>query len=173
MKFLKVLGMIVLACIVLFFAVGTFLPKTAVLEKDYTIAAPAGRVQDAVLDLYDSHLWPIWNTEDTTTRFTPLPGGNGYRWEGSSVAFGECVYSVGVDNSIWDHISFRGQDMAETLWRFDGDDPVKLRVTFTVNAGRNLSARWTNLFLETMMGSEIDHLVAGIKAKLENDGLKN
>ncbi|MCK4812447.1 MAG: hypothetical protein KAT14_00765 [Candidatus Marinimicrobia bacterium] len=172
MKFFKVLSIILIVCVVIFIAVGIFLPKTSTLERNYVLNAPPLLIQNEILELYNNHLWPIWNTEDTSIVFTPLENGGGYRWEGKQVAYGECRYSLGVDFTIYDYISFRGEEMAETVWRLEGADPVKLHFELTIFAGQSLGARWTNLFIDRMIGIEIDRMIADIKDDLESDGLK-
>ncbi|MEA3392912.1 MAG: hypothetical protein U9Q91_08030 [Candidatus Marinimicrobia bacterium] len=167
MKFFKVLSLVLLGCIVLFFLVGVFLPKSATLEKNYEIAASAIIVQDEIIDLYENHLWPIWDSEDTTTVFTPLESGAGYTWEGQNTGSGECVYMLAVDYTIHDFISFNGHDVAETVWSFEGSDPVVLNFSITVSSGKNISTRWTNLFLNRLIGGEIDYMVGEIKEKVE------
>ena len=167
MKFLKVLSLILLGCIVLFFLVGIFLPKSATLEKNYEIAAPAYSIQDEIIQLYENHLWPIWSTEDTSIVFTPLESGAGYSWEGPNVATGECIYTLAVDFTVHDYISFNGRDVAETVWQFEGNDPVVLNFSITIDAGKNISTRWTNLFLNRMIGDEIDAMVKEIKETVE------
>jgi len=167
MKFFKVLSLVLLGCIVLFFLVGIFLPKSATLEKKYEIAAPATIVQEKIIDLYENHLWPIWDSEDTTTVYTPLEGGSGYTWEGPNTGSGKCLYTVAVDYTIHDYISFNGHDVAETVWSFEGNDPMTLNFSITVVAGKNISTRWTNLFLNSMIGAEIDLLVNEIKDSIE------
>ena len=163
MKFFKVLSLVLLGCIVLFFLVGLFLPSSASLEKEYTISAPAYAIQNEIIDLYENHLWPIWSTEDTSIVFTPLVNGTGYSWEGPAVGNGECSYHLGLDYSIQDHISFNGKDVAETMWQFDGVDPVILNFSIKIEAGKNISTRWTNLFLNRLLGSDIDRMVQEIK----------
>ena len=167
MKFFKVLSLVLLGCIVLFFLVGVFLPKSATLEKNYEIAASAIIVQDEIIDLYENHLWPIWDSEDTTTVFTPLESGTGYTWKGPNTGSGKCVYTLAFDYTIHDFISFNGHDVAETVWKFEGSDPVILNFSITVAAGKNISTRWTNLFLNRMIGGEIDLLIKEIKDSIE------
>lgn len=170
MKFFKVLSLVLLGCIILFFLVGVFLPKSATLEKKYEIAAPAYAIQDEIIKLYENHLWPIWNTKDTSTVFTPLENGAGYTWNGPNVGSGECAYTLGVDFTIHDYISFNGREVAETIWRFDGANPVVLNFSITIVAGKNVSTRWTNLFLNRLIGEEIDHMVNDIKTSVEIPG---
>ncbi len=167
MKFLKVLSLVLLGCIVLFFIVGIFLPKTATLEKNYEIAAPAEAIQDKIIQLYENHLWPIWDSEDTSIVFLPLENGTGYSWEGPTVGIGECIYTFAVNFTIHDYISFNGQELAETIWRIDGTDPVVLNFSIMINAGKNISTRWTNLFMNHMIGDEIDKLIKEIQTTVE------
>lgn len=167
MKFFKVLSLVLLGCIVLFFLIGIFLPKSATLEKEYNIDAPAAIVQNEIIDLYENHLWPIWNTEDTSIVFTPLENSAGYSWEGPTVSNGECVYTLAVDYTVHDYISFNGRDVAETVWTFKGVDPVVLNFTITIESGKNISTRWTNLFLNSMIGGQIDDIVNNIKTTVE------
>jgi hypothetical protein len=68
---------------------------------------------------------------------------------------------------VRDHIKIRERDMAETIWQIKGSDPTELTLTFRVFAGGNIGARWTNLFLTSMIGDEADAIVAGIKEKVE------
>ncbi|MEA2077219.1 MAG: hypothetical protein U9O95_04305 [Candidatus Marinimicrobia bacterium] len=167
MKFFKMLSLVFLGCLVLFFLVGILLPQSATLEKKYEIFARAAIIQDEIVDLYQNHLWPIWNAEDTSTVFTPLENGAGYTWEGPNVGHGECAYTLGVDFTVHDYISFNDREVAETIWRFDGANPVVLNVSITVFAGKNISTRWTNLFLNRLIGGEIDRLVIEIISKVE------
>ena len=167
MKFFKVLSIVLLGGIVLFFLAGVFLPNSATLEKKYEIAAPAYAIQNEIIDLYENHLWPIWSTEDTSIVFTSLENGVGYSWEGPAVGHGKCSYSLAVDYTIQDHISFNGKDVAETIWQFAGVDPVILNFSITINAGKNISTGWTNLFLNRLIGDKIDSIVKNIKTTVE------
>lgn len=171
MKFLKVLGTILLVCIALFFIVGLFLPQSGTFENDYTVDAPANLVEEEILNLYENHLWPIWNTQDTTVIFTNHPGELGYTWEGELVGAGTCVVNTGADMSIQDIITYQGHEMAETLWKIIPGDKTTIKISFKVFAGGNIGARWTNLFLDNLMGEEINHIITNIKKTLENTEL--
>jgi hypothetical protein len=171
MKFLKIFTFILLACIVLYLLVGLFLPNSASLERELEIYAPSELVLDRIIALYDDHVWPIWGRDDTSIVFTPLTNANGYRWEGSQVAYGECEYTVAPDNTVRDVIRFRGQDIARTVWTLDGSFPVKLHLDFTIDAGKNISTRWTNLFIERLAGFEIDRILNQIRDDFESEGL--
>lgn len=165
MKFFKILMIVFLGIIVLFFAIGLLLPKTGTFERTYTINAPAGTVEYEILELYSQHLWPVWNFQDTSVVFTALD--DGYKWESDKAGSGECRYGLGADMSIHDRISINGKDMAETIWRMEGSEPVELTVTFKVFAGSNVGARWTNLFLKRLIGQETDKIALAIKEKAE------
>lgn len=168
MKFLKVFAVILLACIALFFIVGLFLPKTGTFENQYTIDAPADLVEEKIISLYENHLWPIWNTEDSSIVFTDYPDELGYAWEGDLVGSGECLVSTESDMSIQDVIVYQGKEMAKTLWEIIPGEKTKLKIRFTVNADKNIGARWTNLFLNNLMGNEINQIVIEMKKTLEN-----
>ncbi|MDZ7796148.1 MAG: hypothetical protein U5N56_03480 [Candidatus Marinimicrobia bacterium] len=172
MKFLKVLGIVLIAALALFIVIGIFLPKTAHLEKEISIQAPSQAVKDKIVELYEDRFWPIWGKDDTTMVFTPLKNANGYRWEGEKVSRGQCEYTLGQGNTVRDKIRFQGKDIAETTWRLDGSSPTELHLRFTVNAGGNLGARWTNLFIETLSGPQIDAILKDMKADLESDDKK-
>ncbi|MFA6617773.1 MAG: hypothetical protein WCT23_01735 [Candidatus Neomarinimicrobiota bacterium] len=168
MKFFKILATVLLACIVLFFIVGSFLPKTATFEKEYTVDAPADLVEKKILDLYEDHLWPIWDSEDTSIVYTDFPGELGYTWEGDKVGLGECIVNIKTDMSIEDIITYQGQEMAKTLWQIIPGEKTKIRISFTVFADKNISARWTNLFLDNLMGNEFNQIITEMKTTLEN-----
>ncbi len=165
MKFFKILSITFLAIIALFFLIGIFLPKVGTFEKTYEINAQANVVEFEIFEIYQNHEWPIWNFEDTSVIFLDLD--DGYIWEGDKTGSGECRYSIGVDMSVRDHISFQGKEMAETIWSMRSDNPLELTVTFKVFAGGNISARWTNLFLDRFIGQDVDLLVKSIKEKVE------
>lgn len=172
MKFFKILGIILASLVFLFIVVGLFLPKTATLERNMTIDASAGAVSDNIVDLYESHLWPLWEHGDTSIVYAPLSEGDGYRWEGAKVAYGECEYSVLPGNMIRDVIRFRGRDIAGSVWTLEGSAPVKLQFRFAVNSNGNIGTRWTNLFLESLSGPQIDAMLKDLKASLEDKGLQ-
>lgn len=165
MKFFKIVAIAFLACIVLFFAVGLFLPKAGTFEKTYEMNAGALAVEAEIIDLYQNHEWPIWNFEDTSVVFTDYD--DGYAWEGDNVGNGECRYSLGVDMSVRDKVTIRGKDMAETVWTIKPGSPLELTVNFKVFAGGNIGARWTNLFLNRLIGAQTDELILSIKEKVE------
>lgn len=172
MKFFKILGIVLAALVLLFIVIGLFLPGTAVLERRLTLDATAHAVSKAILDLYDQHLWPIWDYGNSDIVFIPLPHGQGYSWQGEKVAYGECEYHIAADNSIRDQIRFRGKDVAQSLWILEGSAPVKLRLVFTVTANGSLGTRWTNLFIEGLSGPAIDRVLTELKDNLETDGLR-
>lgn len=172
MKFFKILGIILAALVFLFIVIGLFLPKTATLERSVIIDASAGAVTENIIDLYESHLWPLWEHGDTSIVYAPLPDGNGYRWEGTKVAYGECEYSVLPGGIIRDVIRFRGREIASSEWTLEGSAPVKLYLQFTVNSNGNIGTRWTNLFLESLSGPQIDAILKELKASLEDKGLQ-
>jgi hypothetical protein len=167
MKFFKILSIVLLTIIALFFVIGVFLPTTGSFEKSYTIDAPANIVENEIVNLYQNHLWPIWNSEDTSVVYTLLENEMGYTWEGTLVGAGKCEYHLGTDLSIHDQITFQGQEIANTTWQIIPGKETTLQITFEVLAGKNISARWTNLFLDKLMGDEISFIVNGIKTKLE------
>ncbi|MBW6458610.1 MAG: hypothetical protein K0B52_05535 [FCB group bacterium] len=173
MKFLKFFSLFLLACVVLYLAVGIFLPKSATLERKAEIHAPAGLVLDSIIELYNDHIWPIWEHGDTSIVFTPLENANGYRWEGQKVAYGECEYFIEANNILRDVVRFRGQEIAQTVWTLEGSFPVQLHLRFTIHAGNNIGTRWTNLFIERMAGLEIDNILERLRNKVEPEGIVN
>ncbi len=168
MKFLKILSTILLACIALFFVIGLFLPKVGTFNKEYNIDAPADIVEAEILDLYANHLWPIWETEDTSIVFLHEPGELGYTWESDLVGKGACEVSLGENMSIRDNIIYQGHEMAETVWQLTAGKKTTVNFSIKVFAGANIGARWTNLFLNKLMGDEINAVIADMKVKLEN-----
>lgn len=171
MKFFKVLSVVLLVCIVLFFVIGLFLPKTGTYENTYKIDAPANVVEAEILELYANHLWPIWSTEDTSVTFINEAGELGYTWEGDLVGKGACKVSLGNDLSIRDYISFQNRDMAETVWQLTPGNETTINFTFKVFAGSNIGARWTNVFMNRIMGDEINTVISEMKLSLENRDL--
>jgi hypothetical protein len=165
MKFFKILAIAFVAFIALFFIVGLFLPKTGTVIKTYEINADAAAVEYEIFDLYQEHAWPIWNFEDTSVVFTDYDGG--YTWEGDQVGKGECQYSMGADMTVRDHITILGREMAETVWTIKPGNPLELTVNFQIFAGGNIGARWTSLFLDKMVGDDIDQLIKSIKDNVE------
>lgn len=171
MKFFKILSIVLLAIIALFFVVGAFLPSTGTFERSYKIDAPANMVENEVINLYQDHLWPIWNTQDTSIVYTQLENSLGYKWEGNLVGEGKCEYNLVSNLSIQDHVSFQGKDIAETLWTLTPGQDTELKIVFTVFAGGNIGAKWTNLFLDKLMGDEIDLVISNLRSELQASDL--
>ena len=165
MKFFKILSVVFLACIALFFIVGLFLPKVGEFEKSYEINATAADVEYELFELYKDHAWPVWNLEDTSVVYTDFD--DGYSWKGNNTGEGEVRFAIGADMSVRDHITIRGKEMAETSWLMEGGYPIELTVNFKVFAGGNIGARWTNLFIKGLIGDDVDAIVASIKEKVE------
>ena len=165
MKFFKILSIVFLACIALFFIIGLLLPKAGEFEKAYTINADASMVEYEVIELYRAYEWPVWNFEDTSVVYTDLE--DGYSWKGDNTGEGEVHFSIGVDMSVRDHITIKGREMAETLWSIKAGNPLELTVNFKVYADGNIGARWTNLFIKNLIGDDVDAIVAKIKENVE------
>ncbi len=170
MKFLKILGISLAVLLLLFVLVALFLPRTAVLERQITVDAPAQAFNKAILQLYEEHLWPIWDHGDSALVFTPLAEEEqAYSWQGAKAGYGECRYYIAEDKSIRDLIHFRGKEVAKSIWTFEGSEPLTINYRLSINAEKNLGMRWTNLFLRSLAAPAIDAVLAELKSSLEEE----
>jgi hypothetical protein len=185
MKVTRVI-LIVLAIIIgLFLIVALFLPPTYYVERSTTIEKPVDVVFDYVADYSLRSSWDPWVTMDTTATTSFLVDSSQaelttperflkseYKWsEGSKIGSGSLTIEKIVENSsIESKLEFTAPQKMESkvYWSFKSENG-KTTVDWA-NAGnaRYPVGRYFGLFLDGMLGPDLEKGLENLKDKLES-----
>jgi effector-binding domain-containing protein/uncharacterized protein YndB with AHSA1/START domain len=161
------------AAVLLFFAVGIFLPSRAHIEREILIDAPAATVFALVNDFHQIGKWSPWQKTDPNARFEisgPRRGvGAMLAWNGDIVGQGsqrivesipyEKVVSeldLGGPGSTTATFSLRPSEAGTTVaWSFDA------------SFGLNLLGRYAGLMFDSIIGDDYESGLENLKSMAE------
>lgn len=174
MKILKGILWAVLALVLIFFAVGAFLPKKWDLTRSVVINAPDSVIYHNVADFGNYFKWDPWTAQDSTVKNTitgtPEQPGHSNAWVGEKLGEGSQTITTATPFSSvsWDLKfvkPFEGQ--CTTTMKLE-PTAGGTRVTWFIE-GENKSTldRWMGLTMGSMMKSDFDTGLARLKERSE------
>jgi hypothetical protein len=103
LRYVKVLGFLLIALIVLFLTVALFMPSNYKLERSIVIKQPVEKVFENVVDLNIFNTWSYWYKEEPGA-FLPIVGnigvGQTLEWKGDKIGEGKLKITKIVPNSL-------------------------------------------------------------------------
>lgn len=173
MKALKILGGVLLAVVVAFFAVGVFLPTDYQVKRDVMINAPVEVAFPQVAIYKNWEAWSPWQLKDPTIQnsYGGEAGqvGSYMSWTGEKSGTGRQTTTKLEPNArIESHLDFGDMGQANSYWEFhpvDGGTHVVWGFTTTLN---NIIARYFGLNLESALGAEYELGLSRLKTLVES-----
>ncbi len=174
MKAFKIIIMVVVGLPVLFFGIGSFLPKTSYVERSIEINASAGKVFFLVGDHREFQRWSPWSSLDPNMK-VELSGpeigvGSKMAWWGNrEVGQGTSTYTeylpnkravvsldfgeMGGGNAAWDLVETG--NTTKITWGFD-------------TTHKSVFERYFGLFLDGMLGKQYEAGLVSLKELAES-----
>lgn len=176
MKFLKVLGIIVVVLTVIILVGGMFLPKTYTVNRTTTINATDNVIYKNIADFNEFLKWNPWAKMEPTAKTkisSPVATTDHlYEWEGNETGQGYMkIKSVEPNKMVDIELKFIKpfESLADT--RFDitpeGDGN---KVTWTMSGENNLISKWMCVFvsMDKMIGKDFEDGLKSLKEKSES-----
>jgi len=170
MKFLKILLVIIIALVAIFFIAGIFLPKTYTLSRTTMINAPDSIVYKNIADFNNFLKWNPWYKMEPTAKvvITGTPGqpGHMYTWNGDKTGQGEMTIKNVTPLKFIEHElrfikPFEG--VADNKFTLE-QVPEGTKVDWTM-IGQNKSTmeKWMGLTMGMMMGKDFENGLRDLK----------
>ncbi|HKK45262.1 MAG TPA: SRPBCC family protein [Balneolaceae bacterium] len=170
MKILKILGIVVLVLVVLFFGIAFFLPSQVHVERSIIIPASSEIVFNQVNDLRSWRNWAPWQQMDPNMEITYegfLSGeGASYSWESKKVGSGKLTITESRPYKyIATDIEFDKQGTATNYYRFESiDGGTKVVWAFETELGKNPVSKYMGLFMDPIVGNDFEKGLQNLKA---------
>ncbi len=175
MKFLKVLGIIIVVLAVIIVVGGMFLPKTYTVSRSTVINASDSVVYKNIADFNEFYKWNPWAKMEPTAK-TKVSGpvaaaDHLYEWEGKETGQGYMkVKSVEPNKMVDIELKFIKpfESLADT--RFDiVPEGTANKVTWTMSGENNLMGKWMGVFMsmDKMIGKDFEDGLKFLKEKSE------
>ncbi len=175
MKFLKVLGIIIVVLAVIIVVGGMFLPKTYTVSRSTVINASDSVVYKNIADFNEFYKWNPWAKMEPTAKTKvsgPVAEANHlYEWEGKETGTGYMkVKSVDPNKMVDIELKFIKpfESLADT--RFDiAPEGTGNKVTWTMSGENNLMSKWMCVFMsmDDMIGKDFENGLKSLKEKSE------
>ena len=177
MKAFKIIIAFVIAVPVLFFALGTLLPKQTQLQRSIDINAPIGTVFHLVSDLREFSRWDPWSKKDPNIRVRfsgpDLGVGSVRSWSGNSQVGSGSMTMTGYNPNASAAMSILFGQAGAGDARYDlvekGSTTTITWSFYTVH--QNIIARYFGLAVEDMLGKDYEKGLASLKAIAESEPL--
>ncbi len=176
MKFLKVLGIIIVVLAVIIVVGGMFLPKTYTVTRSTVINASDSVVYKNIADFNEFYKWNPWAKMEPTAKTKvsgPVAATNHlYEWEGKETGQGYMkVKSVEPNKMVDIELKFIKpfESLADT--RFDiAPEGSGNKVTWTMSGENNLMSKWMCVFvsMDKMIGKDFEDGLNSLKEKSES-----
>ena len=177
MRFLKILGVLILVVIALLMILMLTLPSSQQIKRTISINASARDVYEYLIKLENFNTWTAWGQDDSTVRHV-ISGKDGElgsfnTWSGDPTKAGKGKIEItGLENNreIEHIISFYNPEQVDTKSEFDLlalNGQTKLSWQYEINTPR--PSNLLNLFnrLEKSLGKNIDQGLRNIKLAVE------
>jgi len=174
MKFLKVLGIIIVVLAVIILVGGMFLPKTYTVNRSTVINAPDSVIYKNIADYNKFLKWNPWSKMEPTAK-TKISGpvaqsGHLYEWEGDKTGQGSMkIKSVETNKMVDIELKFIKpfESVADT--RFDiVPKGVSTKVIWTIAGDcSGIFEKWSGLFMDSMIGKDFEDGLKFLKEKSE------
>lgn len=173
MKTLKIVGIVVLVLVVLFFGVAMFLPSEVQVERSLVIPASSEVVFNQVNDLKQWEKWSPWHQMDPemTMTFANINAGEGasYSWESEKVGSGSLIITESrPPQYIATEMDFIDQGTATSYYRFETiKEGTKVTWGFETDMGNGPVGKYMGLMMDSMIGSDFEKGLQNLKAHVQ------
>lgn len=175
MKFLKVLGIIIVVLAVIIIVGGFFLPKTYSVSRSAVINAPDSVLYKNITDFNEFLTWNPWMKKEpnvkTVVTGAPSQPGHMYTWEGKETGAGYMKILTVAQNKDADiELKFIKpfESLADTKFSITSEGTGN-KVTWTMSGENNLIGKWMCLFMDMdkMVGKDFEEGLKFLKEKSE------
>lgn len=174
MKFLKVLGIIIVVLALIFYVGGMLLPKTYSVNRSTVINSPDSIIYKNIADFNEFYKWNPWAKMEPTAKIK-ISGSIAqvnhlYEWDGKQTGQGYMkITSLEPSKMVAIELKFIKpfESLADT--RFDIVKGVNgNKVTWTMS-GENVGAmnKWMGFFMDKMIGKDFEDGLKFLKEKSE------
>ena len=175
MKFLKVLGIIVLTLIVIFIVGSFFLPKTYTVTRTLVIKAPDSVIYNNIADFNEFLKWNPWAKMEPTAKTTisgPIAQPNHlYEWKGKETGQGYMkIKSVEPDKMVDIELKFIKpfESLADTKFEIEPTSDGN-KVIWTMSGNNDgMFSKWMSLSMDKMIGKDFESGLQSLKEKAEH-----
>ena len=175
MKFLKVLGIIIVLLAVIILVGGLFLPKTYSLSRSTVINAPDSVIYKNIADLNEFYKWNPWakmepSAKTTVTGPVGQPG-HTYAWDGKETGSGQMKIKRVETNKLVDiEMKFLKpwESLADTKFEITTEGTGN-KVTWSMGGENNIVSKWMGVFMsmDSMIGKDFESGLKYLKDKSE------
>ncbi len=175
MKILKTLLVIVVALVVVFFAVGAALPDASHVERSIVIDAPPEQVFELANNIKNFNQWSPWHPIDPNTEYTfsgPEEGqGAKMAWHSDNKDVGSGTQTITQSQPnelIKVELDFGTMGVADSSYKLkpEGED-TQFIWTFDVKHGGSLINRYFGLMMDKWVGTDFEEGLAKLKQVAE------
>lgn len=175
MKALKIGGIGLVGLVLLFVAVGLFLPRKLDVSRSVVIEAPPERVFVQVNDVRRHEAWSPWKAADPTVVNTFPPSGESvgegawYSWTSEHSGAGTMTITRSdPPHGIEGEVEFERGRKASVYYRVETTDTgTRLTWGFGADAGCNIPHRYMGLFADSLMGPWLEDGLDRLKKLVE------
>ncbi|RZL48036.1 MAG: polyketide cyclase [Pedobacter sp.] len=177
MKFLKVLGVIIVVLAVIILVGGLFLPKTYSVNRSIVINAPDSVIYKNIADLNEFLKWNPWAKMEPSAK-TTISGpigqpGHIYAWEGKETGSGQMKIKTVETNKLVDiEMKFLKpwESIADTKFLIV-PEATSNKVIWTISGDHNLLSKWMCVFMsmDKMIGKDFESGLKSLKEKSESE----
>jgi len=175
MKFLKVLGIIIVILAVIILIGGLLLPKTYSVSRSTVINAPDSVIYKNIADLNEFYKWNPWAKMEPSAK-TTITGpvaqpGHIYAWEGKETGSGQMKIKTVETNKLVDiEMKFLKpwESVADTKFEITNEGPGN-KVIWTISGDNNIISKWMGVFMsmDSMIGKDFESGLKYLKEKSE------
>jgi len=169
MKILKIIGIVVLVLVVLFFGIAMFLPSKVHVERSLIIPASSEVVFDQVNDLRNWKNWSPWHQMDPDMKITYkgfLQGeGASYQWESNKVGNGKLTITESHPHQyIATEMDFMEEGNAMGYYRFEPTkEGTQVTWVFETDMGSDPVDKYIGLMMDSMIGADFEKGLNNLK----------
>ncbi|HAF27448.1 MAG TPA: hypothetical protein DCG75_00230 [Bacteroidales bacterium] len=175
MKFLKWLGITLLAIIALLLIIPLFLPSNFHVERSIVIDKSIKVVFQTAVDMNKRAQWDPWIEMDPNAEMNvvmmPEVIGSGYSWKGEVIGEGKITIQEFIPNElIKSKIEFIAPQSMESdiIWNFE-DTENGSKVTWAFEGTLSYPVeKWTGLFMDKFMGPQFEKGLNNFKSLVES-----
>lgn len=174
MKALKIIGIVLLVLIALFFLIGLLLPSEVHVEREKTFAAQPEVVFNEVNNFKNWEDWSAWHqmADDMEITYSGPPSGEGasYSWTSETIGNGsQRIIESRPYELIRTELDFEGEGTGKGTWKFTPvNDSTNVVWAFDVDMGSGIFDKYMGLLMDTMVGSSFEQSLEGIENEIEN-----
>lgn len=175
MKFLKVLGIIIVVLALIILIGGMLLPKTYSVSRSTVINAPDSVIYKNIADLNEFYKWNPWAKMEPSAK-TTITGpvaqpGHTYAWVGKETGSGQMkIESVEANKLVDIEMKFLKpwESVADTKFEISTEGSGN-KVIWTIAGDNNIISKWMGVFMsmDSMIGKDFESGLKSLKEKSE------